>query len=132
MNRIYYLHRETKDLIGKRSDYEFTGDLVEKTWWLDTEDRSTAWRMVLEAAHLGANIERLKELSERWKLTVEDSLVFLAQTEPTKEMKQGLAIWVEQVMEMDQAAYWMQMAAYAAKYDDKKAVKYNDKKVVNR
>lgn len=95
---FYYLHRETKQLIAKHENYEFTGDLVEKVWPVDYSDRGDAWRVVLEGAALGAREADLKHLSQQWKLTPEDCVEFMLRVPTEQLMRVGLARWCQVVL----------------------------------
>lgn len=49
-------------------------DLVRAFWQIIPDDRSTAWRCVVEAHALGANAPRLNELIAKWKTDDEDAV----------------------------------------------------------
>lgn len=92
---LYYLH-ENGALIYKRHD---PGDLDESSfviaWWpVDTNDRLNAWRIVLEAAKLGARQEDLKRLADAWHLTLKDSVEMLRRWGPPKAGMRRFALLV--------------------------------------
>lgn len=72
----YYLH-ENKELIYKNSPDAIIdirdSDLCSAAWAWDGE-RPTAWQILVEALSLGANIERINQLAEKWGCTDLDSL----------------------------------------------------------
>jgi len=104
----YYLH-ENGDLIWKRFEPEADSTFVKKVWRVDTTDRFSAWKIVLEAFALGGRVDRLLELSEKWKLTFEDSVELLKRT-PIKAvtglMSDGLTLFADHVLRMTPMAYW--------------------------
>jgi len=109
MEWYYYLHTNG-DLIGKNpvvvtNDY-FDSPFVKKFWRIDTTDRETAWMLVLEALALGAKIERIKELTNKWKLTFNDSINLLKYSKPTSLMKKGLEIFIVKILDMSIDDYW--------------------------
>ena len=110
----YYLHTNG-DLIPKpplavESDSSyFDSPFVKKFWKIDLEDRYSAWKLVLEALTLGADLERVKELVDKWNLTLEDSVEMLKRSEeiqPTQEMKNGLEIFAEKILNISIDDYW--------------------------
>lgn len=101
----YYLHTNG-DLIYKPaivveldSSY-FDSDFVKKYWCFDSEDRNDAWTIILEALILGANINRIKELSSKWGLTLKNFHEFMIRTpEPNDLLKQGIILFATEVLE---------------------------------
>ncbi len=65
----YYLHKN-KELIYKNSPDAIVGirdsDLCHSAWAYDGQ-RQTVWQILVEALSLGADKDRIKELSEKWK-----------------------------------------------------------------
>ncbi len=105
---FYYLHRETKELIYKRFDPAADNSpFVQKVWTVDMSDRADAWRVVLEGLALGVKVERAKELAQKWVLTYEDSIEFLARVKPTDLMRSGLEKFIDQILGMSHAEYWL-------------------------
>lgn len=49
---------------------------VVKAWTIDGDDRFDFWKVVVEAQALGANPERIDELTRKWDLTDEDGRLF--------------------------------------------------------
>jgi hypothetical protein len=103
---LYYLHKETKDLIFKKFEPENDSPFVQKTWALNTSNREDAWTIVLEALALGVKIERAVELSRKWGLTFEDSVEMLKRLRPTKLMVGGIKIFIKQILNMEVDEYW--------------------------
>ena len=106
---FYYLHSTTKDLIFKRFRPEDDSDFVEKTWAVDTKDRACAWTIVLEALSMGARIERVKELAEKWKLTQEDFEEMIARVRPTSLMVHGTIIFLRDILGLNVDEYWQDL-----------------------
>lgn len=107
----YYLH-SNGDIIGKNpnvvdSDPQyFDSDFVKKVWCIDTEDRSTAWKVVLEGLALGAQDKRVKELADKWGLTFEDSVKALTHgCINTSLLLKGLEIFTEKILGMSYKEY---------------------------
>lgn len=48
-------------------------DFARACWPIDSEDREGAWNCLVEAASLGANPERIKELAEKWGCNNDDA-----------------------------------------------------------
>ena len=100
----YYLHTNG-DLIYKRMEArpeEEPGGFVRKVWPMDPSNRLHAWRIAVEGLHLGARVERVKELMERWFLTVSDLPAYMSRERPiTPERADGLRKMVEGVWGLD-------------------------------
>jgi hypothetical protein len=82
----YYLHTNG-DLIHKPAsvlvgdpDY-FDSPFVQKVWVIDMEDRITAYSMLLNAQALGANLERVNELKEKWFIDDVDLEIFIEKSD---------------------------------------------------
>lgn len=76
----YYQH-QNGDLIFKREMGDTAADLRESPfvimlWPLDTKDRSSAWRIVVEALAIGANKERVMELAKKWCCDDDDAKIY--------------------------------------------------------
>jgi hypothetical protein len=113
MSDYYYLHSESKDLIYKpeicvQSDPEyFNSPFVQKVWRIDITDRADAWMIVLESLALGARIERVKELAQKWGCDYNDSFEMLARNpKPAQQLKDGMKIFIEKILKMDAGDYW--------------------------
>ena len=66
----YYLHTNG-DLIYKRETGSTAADIRESPfakamWPLDTTDRASAWRIIIEGLAAGAKKERIIELASKW------------------------------------------------------------------
>lgn len=106
-NWWYYLH-SNGDLIGKNpvvveSDPSyFDSPFVKKTWLIDTENRQDAWLLCIEALALGAQVARVKELSEKWKLTLEDlPNLIIRISNPSQLQIDGLVLFIVKILELD-------------------------------
>lgn len=80
---FYYLH-QNGELIYKRDLGGTAADLRDsyfcKMFWpVDVEDRSSAWRLLVEATALGANPTRISELAEKWGCDDEDGQFYAGQ-----------------------------------------------------
>ena len=120
MKWYYYLHTNG-DLIGKNpavvdSDpFYFDSDFVKKTWKIDTEDRGSCWTMLLEALALGACIDRVKELAEKWKCDKADSVEMIVRIKPTNRLRKGITIFVEKILGEDIEAFWSNLEKLGAR-----------------
>jgi len=114
-NWYYYLHTNG-DLIGKNpviveSDNEyFNSPFVQKVWNIDLEDRGSIWDFVLEALTIGARLDRIKELAEKWKLNYEDSKEYIQRRKPTETLQKGLRLFAEKVLNMNPEDYFDKLA----------------------
>lgn len=104
MKWYYYLHTNG-DLINKHpvvvenDPQYFDSPFVKKYWLINTENRLDAWILILEALALGCQINRIKDLTEKWKLTFEDLKIMLKMhTQPTDLQKEGLEIFIEKIL----------------------------------
>jgi len=115
MKWYYYLHTNG-DLIGKNpvvvdsDDEYFSSPFVKKVWLIETDDRADAWTLVLEALMLGADLNKIKELVKKWGLTYEDSKQYIVHTKPTEELKKGLRLFAEKVLDMKPEDYFDKIA----------------------
>ncbi len=109
----YYLHING-DLIYKPTIVDsdpsyFDSDFVKKYWRFDSEDRNDAWTIILEALMLGADINRIKELSSKWGLTLEDFCKFAQRTlEPNEELKKGIVMFASAILGLAEDDFWKQ------------------------
>ena len=104
----YYLH-VNGDLIYKRFPIgDEDSPFIKRIWPVNTKDRLAAWTVVLESLSLGANLDRVKELATKWKLTFEDSIELLKHSPrgTSKEMIGGMDIFIRQILNMAPEAYW--------------------------
>ena len=72
----YYLHTNG-DLIHKSkhadiSDFE-ESDFVKSWWVIDLDNRADVYNMLIRASMLGIRKERLDELTNKWKITDNDT-----------------------------------------------------------
>ncbi len=105
---FYYLHTNG-EMIYKRFEPETDSTFVKKVWPIDSTSRLNAWKIVLEGFFYGAKVDRLKELSQKWDLTFEDSVELLKRTrkeERTEAMMGGLPSFVAHVFQMTPDTYW--------------------------
>ena len=116
-NWYYYLH-QNGDLIGKNpivvySDrHYFDSPFVKKVWLVDTENRSNAWNLAVEALALGARIDRVKELADRWNLTKEDLIEYIMRNpEPTDAQKEGMDLFIREILKLEPNAFWDDLIA---------------------
>jgi len=121
MKWYYYLHTNG-NLIGKNptvvdsDDSYFDSDFVKRVWKIDTEDRSSCWTLLLEALALGARIERVKELVEKWNCDKADSIEMLRRLEldgkkPNELMRKGMTIFIQKILNEDVDKYWEEIGA---------------------
>ena len=115
-NGFYYLHSEGnlifKPTIVADDPGYFNSPFVKKVWRLDTNDRLCAWTIILEALSMGCSIDRAKELSNLWKLTLDDSIEMLKRAERdkvTSAMKEGLEIFIREILGMEIEAFWVKV-----------------------
>ena len=104
----YYLHTNG-ELIWKKFIPEANSPFVRRIWEVHEEDRAIAWKIVLEALSLGAKIERIRRLSYKWGLTFEDSIELLRHAKKetvTQRMRDGLKIFIKEILGMEEQRYW--------------------------
>ena len=104
MRWIFYLH-ENGQIIGKNPQFwepqDAQSSFVKKVWEIETEDRATAWQLVLEALALGADKTRVAELIEKWKCDQKDLCIMLDNVDnPTELMRAGLKIYLKRYLNM--------------------------------
>lgn len=113
----YYLHTNG-DLIGKSpvavdsigaGEY-FDSDFVKKWWYIDTTERGDAWRLVLEAVALGADMGRIRPLAVKWNLTKDDLKEFIVRNpKPTDLQKDGMDKFIREILGAEPDAFWDQL-----------------------
>jgi len=79
MKTWYYLAGDgsllcSNDLAKLQEDFRY-GD-IQAYWFLDTEYRETAWRLLVEAVALGADMGQVRELAALWGCTDEDADIY--------------------------------------------------------
>lgn len=70
----YYLHTNG-ELIAKNYEPE-PSDFVQKIWSIDPSKREDGYVILVEAASMGANMNRILELAKKWGMEGDDGLVF--------------------------------------------------------
>lgn len=70
----YYLHTNG-DLIHKRFRPD-PSDFVRRIWAMDPTDRGTGYIILIEAASMGARMNRVLELAKSWGMDGEDGKTF--------------------------------------------------------
>lgn len=110
---FYYLHTDGslifKPAIVADDPEYFNSPFVKKVWRMDFTNRLDAWKLVLEAFCLGARADRIKELAQKWGLTLEDSIEMLKRTpkdQLTEGMREGLPLFVACILQMTPDEYW--------------------------
>ena len=76
----YYLHINSsliykRELGGTAADIR-ESDFARSLWPFDPNDREGAWRIVIEAAALGADPERVKALAALWQCDDKDAVIY--------------------------------------------------------
>ncbi len=108
---FYYLHSEG-DLIWKRFEPESDSPFVLKIWSCDPKDRKDAWTICIEALALAHPLklektkERVRVLSEKWKLTFSDCLEMLRRINPSELMQLGIVIFAREIFGMNEGEFW--------------------------
>ena len=74
-NWFYYLHTNG-ELIGKRFRPESDSPFVRRVWSLDLADRGAGFILLIEAAALGARMNRVLELAKKWGMDGDDGFEF--------------------------------------------------------
>jgi len=112
-NRYWYYYLHTNgDIIGKSPyvvesdpDY-FRSDFVRTYWKINLDDRSHAWTLCIEALDLGANEDRIKELIDKWGLTIDDSTEYLSRVKPSKEFNEKFFNFMETFYGLSEEDYY--------------------------
>ncbi len=108
---FFYLHKNG-DLIGKNpsvvmSDPKyFDSPFVKKVWHVDLSKREEAWKFLLEALALGARIERVRDLAQKWGCDLKDAFKMVVRLQPHEQHRRGLEIFIEKILKMDQDKFW--------------------------
>lgn len=107
----YYLHTNGT-LHWKRFAPESDSPFVRKIWPVDKSDRACAWLILIEGLALGANVARIRELSEHWHCDVRDLLEFIRRyASPTKEQRKGIEVFLAKIIGQDPNRFWDWLAA---------------------
>ena len=72
---FYYLHTNG-DLIAKRFRPESDSTFVQRVWCLDLADRGAGFILLIEAAAMGARMNRVIELAKKWGMDGDDGFEF--------------------------------------------------------
>lgn len=115
INHYYYLHSESKDLIYKRFEPERDSPFVKAVWPVDITDRIDAWKVILEGLALGAKIDRVKQLCERWKCDLKDFEELIIRVKPTDLMTKGADLYLRKIQNLDVDKYWNKLDQKAKK-----------------
>ena len=112
MQLIYYLH-VNGDIVSKNPEEAveddvkyFESSFVKKVWKVNLENREDAWVLIIEALALGAQVERVRELSKKWKLTSDDLLIFFSRHKPSALQIEGVHLFIEQILEVKPDAFF--------------------------
>ena len=97
---FYYLHTNG-DLIYKKFRPEDDSPFVKKIWPMNTQNRATAWRLILEALALKAQINRINELVKKWGCDLKDLVNYMVRTHPSDLEIDGLEIYFNKIAECD-------------------------------
>jgi hypothetical protein len=73
---------------------------------LDTTDRSDAWKVILEGLALGARLDRVKQLCEKWECGLKDFEEMILRTKPTELMIKGADLYLKKIQNLDVDKYW--------------------------
>lgn len=117
MKHYYYLHTNG-DLIHKPAavvDSDpayFSGPFVRRVWAADTEDRKSAWLILVEASALGASPQRIRELADKWHCNRDDLPDFLVRhMQPTPEQCKGLRVFIADTLNLNPETVFDEIAA---------------------
>ena len=113
MKKYYYYLHTNGSLIGKppivvdNDPGYFDSPFVKHVWEIDLEDRATAWKLVIEALALNANIVRIKELVKSWALTEKDLPQFIMNWQhPTELQRNGMDKFIKDILGKSPDAFW--------------------------
>lgn len=111
-NGYYYLHTNgdliyiVNIVVDMDSEY-FNSPFVKKYWKFECSNRFDAWMIILEALALDCNMEVAKNLSNKWGLNKEDSILMLKFCpNPSELMKKGMSIFIEKILNLNVSDYW--------------------------
>lgn len=90
---VYYLH-ENGELIYKPSDDSWwdikDSDFSIMLWLVDSEDRESAWKILVESSALGANETRINQLAQRWGCDDADAEIYAKRIGVTFHVNDGV------------------------------------------
>ena len=107
-NPYYYLHTNGSLIFKPHGDpIDFDdSDLVKAYWHCNIQDRSSAWKILLEALALGAKESEVTRLANKWKCDYNDSIEMLKRCESTELMKKGMTRYIPLIFNMKVDEYW--------------------------
>lgn len=123
MKKWYYYLHTNGDLIGKSplgvelDPCYFDSPFVKKVWEIDLESRLDAWNFVLESLSLGAKESRVKELVDKWGMTIEDCLEYMARQNPTVEKIQQLKYFIKNIYGLSEDDFFKEIMKVALSKD---------------
>lgn len=98
----YYLHTNGELIHKSTWPGEDNSDFVRKIWPCDISNRAHAWTIILESLGLGANVERVRELADRWQCDGKDLTEYMRRiTDPPKAERDGIRIFLKQIIGVD-------------------------------
>jgi hypothetical protein len=105
---MYYLH--TNGTLHYKQGYgpgDFESDFVVKFWQIDTRDRSTAWRIIIESLALNADKDEVKRLARKWGCDPKDLIQFISRANPEGElMITGVHAYLEEIAGVNPDEWW--------------------------
>lgn len=112
----YYLHTN-KCLIYKKNHVEsdfLDSDFVVKHWKIDITSRLSAWTIIIESLALGADLDCVKSLCDKWKCDIEDLHNYLRQDRANNSdlKKGGVEKYLTQIAGYENSIiYWNWLAS---------------------
>lgn len=115
----YYLHTNG-DLIWKpeivvdTDPQYFDSPFVKHVWRVPADsDRDVPWTLLLESLAMGANLDRVKELANKWGCDGKDLPTYMAAIgpKPNPAMRKGIRIFLQDVLGVDPDAWFDWLAA---------------------
>ena len=111
MNEWYYLHTNGQ-LLYKRFEPESDSPFVRRVWPVDPTDRSTAWRILLEAIGMVTDTRQIRELAAKWGCDAKDLVEYMVRVEhPSMAEKDGLPIFIDKIIGADPDEWMNWLAA---------------------
>lgn len=104
----YYLHINGT-LIHKILEPD-PSDFVVKIWKLNINDKNNAWDIIIESLALGADINQIKQLTDKWKCDKKDLILYLEDTYNnsgiTPLKRKGMHIFIKEILKIKPQKYW--------------------------
>jgi len=95
----YYSLYTNGDLVYSYSNIPYVrSSLVVHVWPADQSSRANAWKILLESLALGANIDRVRELAQKWKCDEDDFNLLLVNSKLSALMKEGVPLFFKEVL----------------------------------